>query len=55
MPELFKDALRKWRGNRMQKEAAFILGVPVATLRNGIRKTDPKASGEVRNRKENEC
>lgn len=29
----FKDLLRKWRGDRMQKEAAFILGVPVATLR----------------------
>lgn len=33
MSELFKDRLRKWRGRLLQKEAADVLGVPVATLR----------------------
>lgn len=30
----FGEKLRKWRGKRLQKEAADILGVPVMTLRN---------------------
>ena len=33
MPESFALRLRKWRGQMMQKEAASILDVPIATLR----------------------
>ena len=44
MSDLFKDRLRKWRGRLMQKEAADILGVPLATLRKWeYGKRTPKA------------
>lgn len=33
LSNLFKDRLRKWRGARMQKTCAAILGVPIGTLR----------------------
>lgn len=33
MPESFGLRLRKWRGKRMQKEIAFILDVPLGTIR----------------------
>jgi hypothetical protein len=53
MPELFKDRLRKWRGERMQKTAAGILEVPVATLRKweyGKRTPKPLAMAEIERR-----
>lgn len=44
MPDRFKDKLVRWRGRLMQKEAADLLGVPLATLRKWeYGKRTPKA------------
>lgn len=55
MGEPFKNQLRKWRGNRIQKEGASLLNVPVATFRKweyGKRTPNKLAMAEIKRRME---